>query len=439
MIIGGGPMGSSTAYHLASASGGNSSDATTHHPTIWVLERDPTYRSASATVSASGIRQQFSIRENVQMSAFGRDFLRDIPNILHVHNSSKESPPPPDVQFQEHGYLFLASTPSQVQALQENHVIQRDADPQMDIHLLTPDELKKEFPWLHTEDVALGSFGKSGEGWFDPWAFLMALKHKNIQDLGVTYKHAEPLQARRMEGSGAITAVLVHDKTTGDSEWIRVGQVVNAAGPYAQDLLDTLSGSTPLQSPFPVRPRKRNMFYFKCRQDQAEDGIVVPHNAPLTVEPTLENDPCVYFRSEGPNFVCGVSPPPHQDVDCIDPLQELDYVDHHWWENVIWPTLYHRVPAFGNIKLASSWCGLYEYNTVDQNAIIDFHPEIPNLMLINGFSGHGLQHAPAAGRGAAELLVYGAFTSLDLRIFSYDRLLGLEQKKNNALIELGIV
>jgi glycine/D-amino acid oxidase-like deaminating enzyme len=131
-----------------------------------------------------------------------------------------------------------------------------------------------------------------------------------------------------------------------------------------------------------------------------------------------------------------VSPPAHEDVDCIDPATELQYgADHHWWEEVIWPTLFHRVPAFGNVKVVSSWAGLYEYNTVDQNAIIDFHPEIPNLLLVNGFSGHGLQHSPAAGRAAAELLLHGRFQVLDLSVFSYDRIVG----RSPTLLERGIV
>ena len=319
------------------------------------------------------------------MSAYGRDFLRNVSTLLQVQQPPQESsflPPslPPNVQFQEHGYLFLASTPEQVDHMKHNHWVQTNADCEVDIHLLSREELQVQFPWLNTKDIALGSFGASGEGWFDPWALLMAFKEKNIHDLGVVYKHAEPLETRRDATTGSILAVLLQDKKTGDTEWIHVGQVVNAAGAYANDLLQTLSSSSatpsaPLVSPFPVRPRKRSMFFFHCREDQPQQGsseeeeeeediVVMPprYSVPLTVEPTLPGTSSVYFRSEGQHFLCGVSPPPHEDVDCIDPVTELAKGAEYdrWWDDVIWPTLYHRVPAFGNIKVMSSWAALYE-------------------------------------------------------------------------------
>ena len=84
--------------------------------------------------------------------------------------------------------------------------------------------------------------------------------------------------------------------------------------------------------------------------------------------------------------------------------------------------LAERVPAFEQIKVVSSWAGLYEYNVFDQNAIIGFHPDVPNLVLANGFSGHGLQQSPATGRGVSELIVDGKFTTIDLRCFGYERI-----------------
>ncbi len=416
LIIGGGPIGSSTAYHLASQSPGR---------TVWVVEQDPTYRSASATVSAAGIRQQFSLTENVQMSAYGRDFLRQVHQHLRVGDQI------PEVQFVEHGYLFLAASATGVEQLHHNHQVQHAANCGVDIDLLSPSELQHRFPWLNTDDVLLGSLGIQGEGWFDPWALLMAWKEKNIKELGVVYRHARPIDARRNTDTGHLEAIHLQDLKSNATEWIAVNQVVNAAGAYASDLMDLLGQGT-LDSPFPVRPRKRSMFFFHCHAEQEE---VVPHIAPLTVDPLTG----VYFRTEGApgagNFVCGVSPPADQDVDCLDPTNALRYADHHFWDDVLWPALFHRVPAFGNIKLLSSWAGLYEYNTFDQNAILDFHPEIPNLLLVNGFSGHGLQHSPAAGRAAAELLQFGDFATLDLKIFSYNRLLPGGQ----PVLEQGIV
>lgn len=204
---------------------------------------------------------------------------------------------------------------------------------------------------------------------------------------------------------------------------------MNATGAKADSLMTLLAGERPLNYPLPVKPRKRCLFFFHCAKSQ---DFPVPEVAPLTVDSSL-----VYFRSEGApgagNFLCGVSPPQDEDVDCWDP-DELDFPDHDLFDNIVWPAIAHRVPAFGNIKVKSAWAGLYEYNTVDQNAIIDFHPEIPNVLMVNGFSGHGLQHSPAAGRAAAELLEHGRFTTLDLDIFSFGRFL-----TGSPVFERGIV
>ena len=91
------------------------------------------------------------------------------------------------------------------------------------------------------------------------------------------------------------------------------------------------------------------------------------------------------------------------------------------FEEVIWPSLYARCEAFGGLKVTGSWAGFYEYNTLDQNAVVGFHPQVSNLLLCNGFSGHGLQQAPGAGRAVAELLTLGRFASVDLACFSFDR------------------
>ena len=89
---------------------------------------------------------------------------------------------------------------------------------------------------------------------------------------------------------------------------------------------------------------------------------------------------------------------------------------------MIWPSLYERVPAFANLKVTASWAGFYEYNTLDQNAIIGPHTQVANFIFSNGFSGHGFQQSPAMGRGISELVVYGEYRSLDLSPFGYERI-----------------
>ena len=126
----------------------------------------------------------------------------------------------------------------------------------------------------------------------------------------------------------------------------------------------------------------------------------------------------VYCRREGSagHFLCGKSPDAADDPD----TDNLD-VDYGFFDEHIWEVLAHRVPAFENLKCVNAWAGFYEYNTLDQNAVVGFHPQVSNLLLCNGFSGHGLQQAPGAGRAVAELLTLGRFASVDLACFSFDR------------------
>jgi sarcosine oxidase len=166
----------------------------------------------------------------------------------------------------------------------------------------------------------------------------------------------------------------------------------------------------------PIRPRKRFVYVFDCRTPIA--------TAPLTIDPTG-----VYFRPEGAAFIGGVSPPEGRDPDCLD----LE-VEYELFEELVWPTLAHRVPAFAAIKLQRAWAGLYDYNTFDQNAILGPHPEVGNFLFANGFSGHGLQQSPAVGRALAEWITHGRSLSLDLRRFSYDRVLaGAPLKEINVV------
>mmetsp|Transcript_17859 Transcript_17859/g.38595 ORF Transcript_17859/g.38595 Transcript_17859/m.38595 type:complete len:397 (+) Transcript_17859:386-1576(+) len=373
---------------------------------------------------------QFSLKENVEMSLYGRDFLHQASTLLRVDDEEV------DVQFQEHGYLFLASSTEGKEQLIKNSRVQQSAGC-TDIQLMNASQLKHKFPWLNTSDILLGSYGQKGEGWFDPWALIRGLKRK-CQSLGVKFVKGCPVGSVREESSGRVLSVDVLEE---DQKLTRynVNHVVNAAGAHCSKVMETLAGKEDgidLLYPIPVEPRKRCIFFIHCDTQQ---DYIVPQIAPLTVCPITG----VYFRSEGliqangepsGNFLCGVSP--RQEVDrAIDDISEIDYADHHLWEEVIWPALYHRVPAFGEVKVKSSWAGLYEYNTIDQNAIIDFHPEMDNVIMANGFSGHGLQHSPAAGRAVAELISSGGrFATLDLSIFLFERCW-----QNRPVFEAGIV
>mmetsp|Transcript_28160 Transcript_28160/g.77407 ORF Transcript_28160/g.77407 Transcript_28160/m.77407 type:complete len:445 (+) Transcript_28160:185-1519(+) len=427
LIVGGSAMGCSTAYHLAHQRNNNGDG-------IVVVERDPTYAQASAMLSAGGIRQQFSLEQNVRMSLYGIEFLRNAPERLGV-----------DVQLQEHGYLFLASNQRGKEQMEDNHKVQcqaaashrrqlqKDNGMDDDIQLLSSDELQAKFPWLNSSDCVLGSFGQRGEGWFDPYSLVQGLK-KSCREMGVQFVTGSPVDSKRDPDTGRVLSVNVLQEGSECTQTVinySVEKVVNAAGAHCQDLMEILASTTsssPLIHPMPVEPRKRCIFFFHCPS-------AASFTAPLTVCPTS----MVYFRSEGTgsngHFLCGVSPSEEDDI-AVEHKSELNTVDHEVFNDVIWPALYNRVPDyFGELKVQSAWAGLYEYNTLDQNCIIDFHPEMPNVLMVNGFSGHGLQHSPASGRAAAELLDHGRFVTLDLSIFNFERVLD----GGEPVLELGIV
>ena len=131
----------------------------------------------------------------------------------------------------------------------------------------------------------------------------------------------------------------------------------------------------------------------------------------------------VYFRPEGAQFICGVSPPEDRDPDvAADDL----VVDHSLFEEIIWPALAHRVRAFEAVKVTASWAGHYAFNTFDHNAVLGPHPAVANFYLANGFSGHGLQQSPAVGRAIAEQIASSdrsTYATLDLAVFGFDRIL----------------
>ena len=375
LVVGGGVIGSSAAFFLSSLPEARGSR-------IGVIEPDPTYARSSTALSVGGIRQQFSTPENILLSLFTAEFLRNSQGRLAVDGD------PPDLGFVEGGYLFLA-TESGVATLAANHAVQTSLG--AEIALLDRGELKTRYPWMETTDLAGGSVGLKGEGWIDPYSLLQAFR-KKAMDQGVVYLRdrvigieVEAQRARgvRLEGGGRAP----------------VGSLINAAGPRAREVA-AMAGIPDL----PVRSRKRFVYRIRC-----QDG---PSDAPLTIDPSG-----VYFRPEGPDFLCGVSPDERRDPDTYD----LD-MEYELFEESVWPTLAHRVPAFEVLKLGPSWAGHYAVNTLDQNAILGPHPSLLNFLFANGFSGHGLQHAPGVGRALSELIVHGEYRTIDLERFGFQRL-----------------
>jgi glycine/D-amino acid oxidase-like deaminating enzyme len=385
VIVGGGVIGSAIAYFL------RASDPTV---SVTVIERDPTYAKSSSALSAGSIRQQFSTPLSIQMSLYGIEFLRGIGERLEVDGEK------PSIDLHEGGYLFLA-TPAGVATLRENHALQTSLG--ADISLMERETLKARFPWLNVDDLACGAFGESGEGWFDGYGLVQALRKKALA-LGARYVAAEVTGIVR-EGR-RVTHVV-----TGNGERFACDTMVNAAGAWSRNV------STMMGIDIPVRARRRSIFNVSSPARLA--------SSPLVIDPAG-----VYFRPEGRTYICGTSPSPDNDPDDLP----LDEVDHALFEEVIWPTLANRVPEFEALRVENCWSGYYEYNVLDQNAIIGYHPDIENCVFANGFSGHGLQQGPATGRGVSELILAGRYVSLDLSALGWARVL-----ENRPIVEKNIV
>ena len=371
-IVGGGVVGSAVAYYLEKHGFAGS---------VAIVEKDTTYANSCTARSAGGIRQQFSTPENIALSRFGLKLIRDL---------KSEFGSEADVSFREQGYLILAS-PEGLPVLNANHALQFAEG--ADNIILTPADLAARFPWIISDGLGGGCFGLSGEGWLDPYS-LMTLFRKAATAKGAEILAGEVAAIIRDEGTVAAIAL-------GDGERIGVGALVNAAGAGA-GMLAALAGIA-----LPVNPRKRYVYVLDC--PSASEAL---HRAPLTVDPSG-----IYFRPEGKHFICGLSPEEQDEPKMLD--WEVDY---GWFEERIWPGLAARVPAFEAVKVINAWVGHYDYNSFDQNAVIGRHPELVNFYFANGFSGHGLQQAPAAGNAIAELITLGEYRAIDLSRFGYERI-----------------
>ena len=373
VIVGGAIIGSAVAYFLTAAEG--------FHGRVLVIEKDPSYQDCSTTRSLASIRQQFSTPVNIQLSQFGVEFLRTVKDRLGADV---------EVSFRESGYLLLASQPGK-DILERNARVQTQQG--ADVCLLGPAELQARFPWLATSDLAAGCLGLSGEGWFDAHSLLHALR-------GTAEERGAELLTGEVVGLH-VSRQRLEAVQLADGRVFPCGELVNAAGPAAGKIARMAAIELPVES------RKRCVFVFDCRQ-----ADVIQH-CPLVVDVSG-----VYFRPEGQYFVCGVSPPEDQD-----PPAEDFRVDYHLFDEIVWPALAHRVPIFEAIKRVSAWSGHYAYNTLDQNAIVGRHPVMKNFLFANGFSGHGVQQAPAVGRGIAELIVHGAYQTVDITPLGFERIL----------------
>lgn len=389
VIIGGAMLGSSVAWFTASNPDFDGS--------ILVVEKDPSYEFTSTVHTNSCMRQQFSNEINIRVSQFAAEFVKNFRTFM---GGDARVPQP---VLQSYGYMYLADNPEFVSTLKTAQSIQQSLG--AGTKHMSKDEIARDYPFYNLDGILGANHNLVDEGYFDGNTLFDWWK-RSARERGVEYLTNEVVAIAKSGDGTKINSV-----TLASGEVVTCGTVVNCSGPRAARVAQ-MAGID-----LPVEPRKRYTFIFAAETPLDRD-------LPLTIDPSG-----VHMRTDGTYYLAGCPPDDDHAVEYDDFVQ-----DHSIWEEKVWPIIANRIPAFERVKLINSWAGHYAYNTLDQNAVIGAHPQISNFIFVNGFSGHGFQQSPAMGRGISELITYGAYRSLDLSSFGYDRILRGEKFPEKAII-----
>ncbi len=363
VIVGGGVIGVSIAYHLAMRKAGR----------VLLLEKGQ-LGEGSTSRCVGGIRTQFSTEINLLFSLESLKTFGQFQDEFGV-----------DPEFRRIGYLFLATSPMEMQVFKENFRLQRKFD--IPVELLNGDEIERRWPYLRTDDIVGGTFcpwdGHAGPSevlsGFAAAARRAGVKiHEGVEAVGIEVK------------GGKIESV-----TTKEGE-ISTRVVVNAAGPHAAQIGEMAGVDVP------VKPLRRQIF------------VTAPFRLTEQAIPlTIDFHRGWYFRREVDGFL--LSGP-------LDPESSFNLnVDFEAMAEAVGDAIY-RVPALENARIARGWAGLYEISP-DNHAILGRVPEVEGFVLANGFSGHGFQHSPAVGKVIAELIVDGEAKTIDISSLFIERFL----------------
>ncbi len=363
VIIGGGVIGCSIAYHLAKR---GCTD-------VVLLERN-TLGSGSTERSAGGVRQQFSTPVNVAMGIY---------NVKAFERMAEELGC--ELIFNQYGYLFLLTREGDLADFKATVDMQRRLGVR-DVEILTADEVAKEFPYLNVEDIVGASFCPS-DGYTDPHEAVQCYS-RQARLMGA--KLYEGVEARGIVVAGGRVKGVVSSEGVIETRW-----VVNAAGPWAREVGRMVGVD------IPVEPVRHQIFF-------TEPFPEIPRPIPLTIDYTSS----FYFRKEGPGLLMGMDDPDEE------PGFKLD-VDWGFLEKVVEAAV-HRTPILEKAKIRSAWAGLYEV-TPDHNAILGPVPEVEGFLCANGFSGHGFQMAPSVGLVISEIILDGKPRTFDIEDLSIER------------------
>lgn len=361
VIIGGGVIGLSIAYHLGQRKAGK----------IVLLEKGQ-LGEGSTSRCVGGIRTQFSTEINIRFS------LESMKTFDHFEEEFGVNP-----EFKRIGYLFLATTDQEVKVFQQNLILQKQFG--IPVEWLHPDEIRRRFPYLKMDDILGGTFSPR-DGYAGPSEVLSGFTN-GARRAGV--RIYEGVEAKEiLVDKGRVTGV----RTTGGE--ISSSVVVNAGGPHAS-LVAEMAGLR-----IPVKPLRRQVF------------VTAPfHLTDQTIPLTIDFHRGWYFRQEVDGLL--LSGPLDREPSFNTNTDYEAMVEAS--ENAI-----YRVPALEKAQIARGWAGLYEISP-DNHAILGKVPGLEGFILANGFSGHGFQHSPAVGKVISELILEGKASMIDISSLSIER------------------
>jgi sarcosine oxidase, subunit beta len=366
VIIGGGCMGASVAYHLTRRGVTD----------VVLLEREKMLGTGSTGRNAGGVRHQFSNAANIQLS---------IESIRLLERFAADVGHP--IDFHQDGYLFLLSSPSSVDTFRRNVLLQRSLG--VDVEWLDARGAAALAPGLNADDVAAATFC-ARDGIADPNGVTMGFAKAAVA-AGATTERGTEVTGIRVT-AGRVGAVETSRGT------IETRTVVNAAGPHARQI-GHMAGVD-----VPVEPYRRHIFIASAPGGR-------PQPWPSSRIMVIDFDTTFYFHREGAGLLFGMGDP--HETPTFDLTVQWDFLPQ------VIEVAVKRLPALADAAISHAWAGLYEV-TPDANPIIGQARDVEGLFLINGFSGHGFQHSPAAGRILADVIA-GRDPAFDLTPFALDR------------------
>jgi sarcosine oxidase subunit beta len=366
VIIGGGIVGSSIAYHLTAAGCKN----------VLVIERESSPGKGSTGKSMGGVRAQFSTPVNILMSLYSIPFYAAFDQTLGY-----------PCGYRAQGYLFCATSDQHMAYLRTNHECQLRLGLKT-ARLISADDIRRMFPQLRSDDIVGGAFC-STDGFVDPYSAMngfMACASENGAEL---WKNTEVTGIQR--DSDGISGV---ETSRGQ---VSTRKVVNCAGAWAASIAEMVGID------LPVEPLRRMLV-------PTEPFDQFPHTAPMIID--MSNG--FHFRPEGLGFLLAWNDPEEP------PGYKTDF-DPNFIEKILTRAA-DRVPIFENLAVnpKRAWAGLYEM-TLDHHPILGPVPEVPGFFLANGFSGHGVMHAPATGKILSDLILHGTTDLIDASVLSLAR------------------